>query len=93
MLHNHLRLVLKYHQFAEKAPDGTSPDLYRIVGFEVQPASIAYKDLKTEEKDGGTVCTLTNPMKKDQQAVYEHQEVSSGEEMLAVVNVKSACLA
>ena len=78
LLHNHLRLVLKYHQFAEASPDGLTDDLYRIVGFEVQPASISYADLKTEEKDGNSLCTLTNPMKADQPAVYEHQEVTDG---------------
>ena len=89
LLHNHLRLVLKYHQFAEASPDGNPDDLYRIVGFEVQPASISYADLKTEEKDGNKLCTLTNPMKADQPAVYEHQEVTDGRSHVDIYTKKA----
>ena len=86
-MHNHLRLVLKYHKYASATVDGT-PDLYRVVGFEVQPASISYSDLKIEEKDGARVCSLSNPMKEGQPAVYEHQEVTNGNPWLKLAITK-----
>lgn len=43
-VNNHLEIVLKYHE--------PQPDVYRVVGFEVQPKSIARDKIKF--KDGSS---------------------------------------
>lgn len=46
-LHNHLKLVLKYHSEASAGP--AAEENFRVVGFEVEPMSIAFDELKFKD--------------------------------------------
>ncbi|VDK44259.1 unnamed protein product [Anisakis simplex] len=62
-VNNHLDIILSYHQPA--------PDIYRVVGFDVQPKSIDSSAFKFAE--GG--CSVTE--------TAEHQEVKKGQNLVA----------
>lgn len=59
-LNNHLRIVLKYH--AE--PGAEQTENYRVVGFEVEPSSIAHGELKVTEDN---MCKLPETKPKPQE--------------------------
>ena len=68
-MHNHVRLVLKYHKFTD--PSDPKP-LYRVVGFEVQPASIDYNEIIVSEKDGKKACSVKNDK------LFKYQQIKEG---------------
>ena len=64
-----MRLVLKYHKFT----DATDPEAeYRVVGFEVQPASIDYNEIIVKDENGKKTCSV-----KDDKN-FKYQEVKEG---------------
>ena len=58
-LHNHLKLVLKYHT--------EDNEVYRVVGFEVEPASINTADITMTDRS----CSLSAEKAKLPQEVSE----------------------
>lgn len=84
---NHVNIILDYHQ-----PDGEEG--YRVVGFSVEPMSIAHKFLGGYEWDGEAkegfqkvLSTCTNLQHMARKSIQSNQKVNPGEKIIFTYDV------